>query len=350
MNPLPDRTIGISPLARNVAIAACLFSIAGTHAHADATTAPEGSVNVTLQQGTTTALGLPLLDSAAFRGAAATLTANTIFTAGVTWTNNQFAQAGSPYFVMLLSGAQVGRTLLIAANTANNLTLSVDDTNLNVAGFAVLPGDKFEIFRGDTLASLFGDSAANLTLQAGTSPFTADTVQIHNGIRYLAYYFDTTKGFWLKVNGDGTRQNELVLYPDRGLLVARRGPTTSLAITGRVPTTAPLTRLPGGTTNAVATRFPVDTTLSKWVYAGPGTWIANDSAFVADTINLFNGIRWIAYWKRATDGQWRQLNGDASDQGGVVITAGSSVLIQKRGTGTGSAGFFSQALPYVVDP
>ena len=66
--------------------------------------------------------------------------------------------------------------------------------------------------------------------------------------------------------------------------------------------------------------------------------------------DLFNGIRWTAYWRRATDGQWRQLNGDTSDQGGLVIPAGSSVLIQKRGAGAGAAGFFSQSLPYVLEP
>jgi uncharacterized protein (TIGR02597 family) len=313
------------------------------------TTVPEGAINLRLQQGTTSAVGTPLLNTPVYRGVTAGVSANTMTATGAAWSVNQFAQAGAPHFVAILSGVQTGRFALITANQASALTLQVDDTTLDAAGFSMAAGDRFEIFPGETLASMFGDLTSGLALQGG-GPFTADTVQIHNGIRYVAYYFDTAKGFWARLGGDGTAQNDLALMPDRGLLMTRRGPTSSVVLTGRVPATSLLTRLPGGTTNAIATRFPVDTTLAQWTYSGPGAWIAHDSSFSADNINLFNGIRWTAYWRRATDGQWRQLNGDSSDQGGLVIPAGSSVLIQKRGTVTGAAGFFSQSLPYVLEP
>lgn len=320
------------------------------HSFGAAATTPEGVINITLQQGATTPVGIPLLDSNAYRGAAAAVSLNSLSVAGAPWTASQFAHAGNPWFVMILSGAQTGRILRITANTASSVTLAIDDTNLKIAGFTVLAGDRFEVFRGDTLGSLFGETAAGLMLQAGTSALTADTVQIYTSLGYLSYYFDAARGYWIRVNVPTVRQNDLVLPPDRGMLVTRRGPTTSLSIAGRAPETALLTRLPAGTISAIAVRFPVNTTLGEWQYSGPGTWIASDSSAVADRISLFDGVRWNAYWKRATDGQWRELNGGLNDQSAAIILAGSSVLISKHGRGVGISGFFRQALPYNVNP
>jgi uncharacterized protein (TIGR02597 family) len=314
--------------------------------------APFGYIAYRLVQSTITPIGVPLMDDSVFTGRIAALTANSITASGVNWTAGEFAQAGRPYFAMLLSGGQTGRILSVTGNSPTALTLDTGNTSLAgdaaTPSFAAAVNDRFELVAGDTLGGLFGDGSevAPLLLQGGTSPFNADTVQIFNGVKWVSYFFDTSLGrrFWVKQGGDGTSQNALTLFPDAGLLIARRGPTTTITVLGRVPTNSLLTQIPGGT-SAKAVRFPVDTTLATLNLAGPGTWVAGDTPETADKISLFNGIRWVAYWKTSA-GVWKQVNGDGSNQGAKFIPAGTCLLVQKLGSATDSTSFFSQALPY----
>jgi len=331
---------------------ALLLSMLPSTGYGQANTPPVGVIVYTLANGTTTSLGVPVLGEAVFSGKVSAVTTNTLSTTDATWTAGQFAQSGAPYFALLLSGGQTGRCFLVTANTASSVTLEIGTTNLNgdatSPDFSVAAGDRFEIFPGDTLATLFGDGTVTnpVQLQKGTSAFSADTVQIFNGVKWVPYFFHLTNNCWVNATATGTNQNNLVLYPDAGLLVARRGPTTTIAIPGRAPTTSLVTRIAGGTTSSVAVRFPTDTTLGALNFSGPGTWVASDVALSADRVNLYNGVKWVAYYKTVTGSIWRQVGGDDSDQGGKVIPAGSSVLIQKQGSAADSASFFSQALPY----
>lgn len=317
-----------------------------------ASTVPVGFMTYTLTTGTTSSFGVPLMEVSTFSGLISAAGTNTISATGVAWTTNQFATAGNPYFVTIKTGAQAGRTLLVTANDATTLTLDVEDTNLDASGFAVVAAtDTFELFQGDTLATLFGATADGSGLLAsgikgGANAFTADGVQFYNGIRFVTYFFNTTLGTWVMSNGGNTSQNNFILYPDEGMLITRRGPSTTLTVTGRVPSTGLKTKLPsGGVTSTVSVRFPTDTTLAGLNFTGPGVWITGANAFVADTVSIWNGIKWNPYFKNAS-GQWIKVNGDGSDQSSTVIPAGAAVQILKRGSATGSATFFSQALPY----
>lgn len=318
-----------------------------------AKTVPVGFMTYTLTTGTTSSFGVPLMDVTTFSGLISVAGSNTITATGVAWVTNQFATAGSPYFVTIKTGAQAGRTLLVTANDATTLTLDIEDTGLNAAGFAVIAStDTFELFQGETLGTLFGtaaDGGGILTsgLKGAASPIFADGVQVYNGTRFVTYFFNTTVGNWVMVNGGSTSQNGFVLYPDDGLLITRRGPTASLTVLGRVPSTGLLTKLPGGTTTAVSVRFPTDTTLGGLSFAGPGTWLSGASPIFADTLSLWNGTKWVPYFKNGSN-QWIKVNGDGLDQSATVIPAGSAVQIIKRGSATGSATFFSQALPYAL--
>jgi uncharacterized protein (TIGR02597 family) len=331
---------------------ALLLSLLPSTGYSQANTPPVGVIVYTLTNGTNTPLGVPVFGEAVFSGRVSAMTANSLSTTDATWTAGQFAQAGAPYFALMLSGGQTGRCFLVTANTASSVTLDVGTTNLTgdatTPDFSVAAGDRFEIFPGDTLATLFGDGSVSnpVQLQKGTSSFSADTVQIFNGVKWVSYFFHSTNNFWVNTTAAGTSQNNLVLYPDAGLLVARRGPTTTIAIPGRAPTTSLLTRIVGGSTSSVAVRFPTDTTLGALNFSGPGTWVASDVALSADRVNLFNGVKWVAYYKTVTGSIWKQVGGDESDQSGKVIPAGSSVLIQKQGSAADSSAFFSQALPY----
>ena len=320
--------------------------------YSQANTPPVGVIVYSLATGTTTSIGVPVFAEAAFSGQISAVTANSLSTTDGTFTAGQFAQTGAPFFALILSGGQTGRLLLVTANTANSVTLQTGTTNLTgdatTPAFAVAVGDRFEIFPGDTLASLFGDGSAGnpVQLQAGTSSFTADSVQIFNGVKWVPYFFNSTANSWLNASGAATNQNNLVLFPDAGLLIGRRGPTTTIAITGRAPTTSLVTRIVGGTFSSVALRFPTDLTLGALNFSNPGTWVASDSPLAADRVNLFNGVKWVSYHKTVTGSLWKQVGGDGSDQSAKPIPAGSAVLIQKQGSATDSSSFFSQAPPY----
>ena len=314
-------------------------------------TVPIGYMTYPVTNGATISFGVPLVKPPIFTGFASTVNPASITVTGGSWTANQFITPGKHYFVLIKTGLQAGRTLLVVGNTADTLTLDVEDTNLNAAGFAVVAGtDAFELFEGNSLGSLFGttaDASGILTsgLKGGTASSNADGVQVYNGTSFATYFFNTTLGYWVLVNGGTTNRNDFILYPDDGMLLTRRGVTGSITMSGRVPANKLLTKFAGGSTNVVTVRFPVGTTLGGLNFGSPGTWLSGSSSSVADTVGLWNGSRWILYYKN-TSNRWVRNNGGSTDQGAVAIPAGRAIQVLKRGTATGATSFFSQPLPY----
>jgi len=333
-----------------------VLTITGACAQTIVKTRPAGFMPYTLAQNATASVGFPLTETPAFVGPVLSFTTNAIQAGGVAWTPGQFAVAGAPYFVAITSGQQVGRILPVTTNTTDTLTLDTGDTGLDASGFTLVTGataDTFELFAGYTLGTFFGTTAISGVLpsgiQGGTSAFTADGVQIYNGVKFVTFFFNTTVNAWTMVNGGTTDQTNTILPPGQGLLITRRGPTATLWLAGRVPSTSLLTKLPNASTTAVSVRFPTDTTLAGLAFSGPGTWIQSNSIFTADSVNLWNGIKWVPYFKN-TGGVWNVLNGGTADQGATVIPAGTAVLIIKRGTtNSGPSTFFSEALPYSLN-
>lgn len=338
--------IRVRPLA--AAMCAALLALSTTAFAQTSATPPVGYMTYTLASGKSTPVGISLSESNVYTGPAASVTADSIGVSNVTWTANQFAAPGAPHFVNVMSGAQMGRTLLVTGNTANTVTVAAGDTALNTTGFALAAGDRVEIVPGDTLGSLFGGTTETVALQGGTSAATADNVQLFSGVRFVNYYFNSTLGHWV-ISGDSTNanQNNVVLAPYSGLVVLRRGPETSFVVTGRVPTTNLLTQLPSGG-SFMAVRFPSDTTLGQLNLSAPGNWVANDSPALADTVGLWDGTRWVGYHKKA-DGQWYQTGGDGTVKNSLPIPAGTALSIMKRGSSTGVASFYAQALPYSLN-
>ena len=320
-----------------------------TSSAASASSLPVGCLTYAVTSGATRAFSIPLLDFPTITTTATGVTTDTLTVANANWTPNQFA-SGAVYFAAVRTGPQAGRTLLVVGNTSNALTLDVEDAPLNSSGFAVTAGtDTFELFQGDTLGSLFGttvDASGFLPsgLKGGTSTSNADRIQLFEGTTASSYFFNTTAGAWVLVNGGTTSRNGLILYPDDGMLLTRRGPTGSLTMVGRAPDTRLLTKFPGGSTTTSALRFPSDTTLGSLNFGAPGTWITGASSSVADTVSHWNGSRWNTYYKNASN-QWIRTSG-GSDQSALVISAGTSIRINKKGTGTGASAFLGQELPY----
>jgi uncharacterized protein (TIGR02597 family) len=168
---------------------------------------PQGMITFTLPSGSTSYLSLPLTNNSTYTSAVTAITANTINVgdAPAPFTTS-LASAASPYFVKFLSGNEMGRVMLITANTASTLTLDTTDhisgspVFLTTTGFNVQAGDTFEVFPGDTLTSVFGAGTTQrpLLLTGGTSAGTADTISFFtvSGAPTATYFFNTADGYW----------------------------------------------------------------------------------------------------------------------------------------------------------
>ena len=342
----------IPKLPRALIVSLAMLSlVVGNSSGEPAASVPVGCMTYPLTSGATISFGVPLLALPTLTGTTSTVTSNTIGVTDVSWTPDQFVSGGAVYFAAIRTGPQAGRTILVLGNTSNTLTLDVEDTPLDTAGFAVTAAvDTVELFRGDTLGSLFGSTADGSGflasgLKGGTSTQNADSVQLFDGTAFITYFFNTSVGTWVRVNGGTISHNGLILYPDDGMLLRRRGPNGSLTILGRVPSTRLLTKIPGGTTSATAIRFPVDTTLGGLNFGAPGTWLAGSSSSAADTVSLWTGSKWDTYFKNLNN-QWRKAAGNGGDQTNLAIRAGTSIRITKKGSATGAAAYLSQTLPY----
>ena len=323
-------------------------------------TIPQGVMTFSLPGGSTTYLSLPLTGEPSYAGAVSTVTAAGITVADTPapWTAGSLA-GSTPYFVKFLSGAEMGRVVLVEGNTANSLTLDTSDNSsqvvsLTTSGFNVGAGDTFEIFPGDTLASVLGNNTADnpLVLQGAPSMFTADSVSVYSPslLRWQAYFFNTIAGCW-QLSGSTANANNTVLYPYGALSVTRRtgGASTSLVLTGRVAEVPILTKTTGS--NAIvygSTDYPVDMTLSQLGFGA--SWITGTSAVTADTVNVWTAAldQFEAFYQKP-DATWRNSTNAAVDQSSYVIPAGSVISILQRATTSRAASFLSSVMPYTVN-
>lgn len=290
---------------------------------------PQGFTTTSLVSGATTAFGILLDDTDATpvglrAGRIEGLTATTVSHASGGWTGS-LANPASPWALRFTTGAAAGRQFDLSGNTATTLTLS--GASLVTQGVAV--GDAFELVPLDTLGSLFGAAV----LQGGTSPSTADVVQLRSGTAWVAYYYDTASGFWRRTTGPVVSADNIVVRTGSGLLVTRRGGTLPLTIIGRVLATPFRAAIANASTTAITPGYPTDATLSTLGLQSllPG-WRSGTATGTADSVSLYTGTSWTPYV--FTGVRWQTAAGDPADS--VAIPAGTVLLIQRPGSTSGT--------------
>jgi uncharacterized protein (TIGR02597 family) len=318
-------------------------------------------ITFSLAGGSTTYLSLPLTNNLTYTGVVSAVTSTTISVADSPspFTAGGLASASAPYFVKFISGSEMGRILLVTANSASSLTLDATDHSsqtvyLNTSGFSVAPGDIFEVFPGDTLASVFGNNTAQnpLVLQGSTSVYTADSISIYSSTSMLwqTYYFDTSSGNWA-LTGSAATANNTILYPYSALAITRRTneANTSLVLTGRVAGVSLLTKTTGNDVGVYAsTGSATDMTLSQ-IQFGPN-WTTGTSSLTADTISVWNAAQYrFETFYQLPDSTWRNCSDAVTDQSNLVVSAGTAVSILQRKAVSGEASFLSSTLPYSSD-
>lgn len=340
-------------LSHNLADAATKVSV---------TSLPQGMVTLSAVRGATTYVSLPLSSNAVFSGTVGAVGVNAI---SVTNTpspfKTSFAVAGSPYFVKFLSGNETGRTLLIKANTATQLTLDTADNSsqqvsLLTSGYNVKSGDAFEIFPGDTLQTTFGANTTQnpLSVAGGATFAAADYVNVYNPPtgKWLIFYFNTKLGYWMQEGATGNK-NSTVLYPYRGLSITRRTTATAAAVasmilTGRIAEVPVVTKTTGK--NAVvyaSTGYAVDMKLSQLNFGS--TWLKGTTTATADVVSVWNTARkiFISYYQMP-DSTWRQAGNATTDQSSVVVPAGTCIGLQQHSTVSGATSYLPLSMPYTL--
>jgi uncharacterized protein (TIGR02597 family) len=324
-------------------------------------TVPVGMITYPLASGTTSYLSLPLTNLEIYTGSVSAVTSNTISVGDspAPFTSSLAAPA-APYFVKFLSGSQVGRVLLITANTTSTVTLDTTDhaigspVLLNTTGFGVAAGDTFEIFPGDTLASVFGagTTASPSILAGSTSVAGSDTVSLFTAVNAPAvtYYFNTTAGCW-EQSGVTGNANNTIIYPYSAFAVTRlaSNAATALVLQGRVTSVAAEIKVVSNGTVYTSTQYATDVPLAKLQFGS--NWLTGSSVATADTLSVWNASEghFDTYYQEP-DTTWRKYPDAVTDQSSVAISPGTVTTIAKRDVVSGGASFLQPAqLPYSLD-
>ena len=335
---------------------AALLSVSSLAAQT-ATTAPVGYVTVTVNgspDGSAiayTPLSLSLENAILTAGALSETPSSAVVTnSNASYTPSAFAGTdASGNATHYLQFTTSGLIADIIANDATTITTAADLTGLATSG------DGYVVKKHSTLADIFG--AANEAGLEGGGDFTAsDQVFIMSSDgagSFATYYYQvdpTAPGNflggsgWRTVGNTSTDQSNVVVGPDDGILVARAtSGDVEIVVSGSVNAVDHQRGLPAGF-SLVAYPYPVDVTLDDSnIYTVSNGYVSGGDFSSSDTIFVLgsNGIYTTYY--RQTDptapgnflggSGWRTVGNTSTDQGAVVIPAGSSIIIQHKGSG-----------------
>lgn len=317
---------------------------------------PCGVQHISLIQNASTFFSLPLSEQPVYTGMVSGVASNsiTIASSGSTFTTS-FSNASSPYFVQFLSGLEAGRTVLITANTSTTLTLDTTDHGvgsavpLTTSSFSVAVGDKFEVFAGDTLASVFGaGSTANpLVLTGSSSQGSADQVSLWT-TSDTVYYFNTAAGYW-ETTGSSANANNTIIYPYSVLSVYRRpGANATLLLTGQVTSANACEKVALNTNVYGSSHYATAITLGNLSMST--NWQTGSSAATADNLGIWSAsAQTFTFYYKQANGNWYLTSGSSTaTQNSVTIPAGGATVIYKRSATAGAQSFLVSAVPYSV--
>lgn len=322
-----------------------------THAQTSVATAPEGYITLNIAPGTGTSyittpvslpLHRPLQGSGQLTGVITGVTANTITNANAGWTAGSFSVAANPFAIKITSGAATGRVLVISNATANTATTAtVDNQGTDLTTLGIVAGtDTYEVLPVDTLLSVFG-TPATTDVQGGPNQTTADQIVVFNQ-GWIAYYYNTTNSRWQRVTPPVPADN-VVIRPDQGILYSRiANRALTFTLLGRVPNTTAKIAVNNGGITLLGSTWPANTTLATSAIKDIPGWVASTDYNVADQVQIYSSSGWKSFYYNGTN--WRRTTPPVvSDT--EPITAGSIVLLYKRGSATGVQ-VLTQTMPY----
>jgi uncharacterized protein (TIGR02597 family) len=321
---------------KNIIITCLSLSIVASLSATEVVSAPVGFLQLTFPASSTSTLSIPLQRNPVAVGLITFVGTTTLSDSNASWISGQFSAVSKPYLVKIVCGAAAGRYFLITANTAHQLTVEPRGTALSTT---VAAGDRYQIIPARTLGLLFGTST--VPFLTNTDPALADNLKLWSGSAWEIYYHNGTS--WLR-KGSTTVKNDVVVYPDEGMVLVRRGTTPlTLAFAGEASVIAEQTEVVGPATTFAANRYPVNTTLNNLGLLNLPNWLSGATAADADRVQIRQGGSWITFWHNGS--QWKK-GGTSAVQDNTSIAAGTGYLILRRSSSTGLNDFASQPLPY----
>lgn len=343
-------------------LAMIVMAIGATTAHAQTSvaTVPDGLITFTLTKGQTSYLSLPLTNHSTYTSVVTAVTTNTV---SVDDTPAPFttslATPASPYFIKFLSGNESGRVMLITANTASTLTVDTTDHTsgaavaLTTTSFNVQVGDTFEVFPGDTIASVFGEGTSDspLLLTGAQNASLSDTVSLYTTVGSAAkiYYYNTIAGYWEQY-GTTANANNTIIYPYSAFSIIRRSPhpTMTLVLEGRVTQVQAATKVVSQGTVYTSSHYATNIKLSQLQFGS--NWKTGTSATTADTISVWNATegKFVTFYQKP-DATWRLSSDAKTDQSSFEIAAGTVTTIAKHEAVSGAGSFLQSGMPYSLN-
>jgi len=307
----------------------------------------------------------PLYPQPIFVGTVTAVSSNELTVAGATYASGSLATAASPYFVVLTSSPQAGRSMRITANSflsgssSNVLTVDIKDntafsTALDLAGYLVQSGTTVQIFPGYTLSTLFGNSPTSLRFVSGGATSTAaDSVAIFdsNTRKFDEYFFNTSLNIWNRVGGGTVNAGNTIIYPEAAPRITRKAANSPTArvegVAGIVPVAEPLLKFPGNSTVYAGFRIPIPILLSS--INGLQGWTPNSPYSSASAISVFNpnSASGSAYYLPGAAGPWyTSTNVPASAS--IVIAPTTGIAFLNRSSTAAFPFIGLNSLPYPV--
>jgi uncharacterized protein (TIGR02597 family) len=323
-------------------------------------TVPDGMITLPIIHGVTNYLSIPLTNIPTYSSTVSSVTMNmiTVDDAPAPFTSN-LATSQAPYFVQFLSGNETGRILLVTANTGSSLTVDTTDhisgaaVALTATGFNVQVGDTFEIFPGDTLASIFGNGTPDtpLLLSGGPSVGVSDVVSLFTSTNapVYTYYFNTTSRSWV-MSGSTANANNTIIYPFSAFAVLRQAshPDITLTLGGHVAKVSPATKLVNQASVFTSSHLATDITLSQ-LHLG-SNWVHGPTLATSDSISIWNtALNKFDVFYQVPNLTWRKYPDMTTDQSKYVIWAGSVAMIAKKANISGVTTFLQINLPYSLE-
>ncbi len=343
-----------------LAVIAMAMGAISAHAQTSVATVPDGLITFTLTAGKSSYLSLPLTNNSTYTSVVTAVTTNTVSVddTPAPFTTN-LATPAAPYFLKFLSGNESGRVMLITANTASSLTVDTTDhasgaaVALTTTSFNVQVGDTFEVFPGDTLASVFGagTTASPLLLTGGKNSNLSDCVSLYTTVGAAAkiYYFNTTSGFWEQYLTTANANNTII-YPYSAFAIARRAthPTMTLVLEGRVTQVQAATKLVSKGSVYTSSHYATSIALSQLQFGS--NWKTGATMATADTVSVWDSTtgKFNVFYQKP-DMTWRMYPNTTTDESSFQITAGTMTAIEKREAVSGASSFLQSAMPYSLN-
>ena len=282
-----------------------------------------------------------------------------------------------PHFVRLTESgsSDVGRCFLITDNNASRLTLDISRLATGESLTNILQADySIEIIAANTLGGMMGITQGDCPIAVGDRN-TADLVYLWDTDKamYVPYFFYTGNGGsrpagWYNRNKMRSGlQNDALIYPDEGFIIARRtNSTATINIVGGASEVNQKLRLPAvGQQVVMNNPFGVDVLLGEIIpsqffgtSASDFRTGASDSDTNADIIFFLSGSTWTQYWYKTgvNDGVTRVATAVAKAGSGgsgamtnsdVSLASGSVTGLASCDASGGTSGIDHNASEYV---